>query len=195
MIQKLECVSVTNLDTCKKVAVLLWKRPWQLQITKEGNRQVLLRIINCSLIFQFVLPNFYLGQQRQTLMIYHLRSKWLAEAWRAPHCFKQSFVAAQCGSSHLRNTAACDLHFSLLSCFGRTGCEANSSNAMPAQTAKQKECLYKPLLKHTDERKALPPNHTNLQKRVFLMQKYKEKKKTKQKQPPKNPYTKPSHNF
>lgn len=57
-----------NLDTCKKAAALLWKRPWQLQITKEGNRQELLRITNRSVIFQFVLSNFYLGQQRQTLM-------------------------------------------------------------------------------------------------------------------------------
>jgi len=74
MIRKPECVSISNLDTCKKTPVLLWGRPWQLQITKEGNRQVLLHIINCSLIFQCVLPNFHLGQQRQTLMIWDIIS-------------------------------------------------------------------------------------------------------------------------
>lgn len=121
MIWNPEYVSVSNLDTCKKAAVLLWKRPWQLQITKEGNRQVLLWIINCSLTFQFVQPNFYLGQQRQTLMIDHLRSKWPAEAWRVPLCFWNAFITAQHESSHFRKSVS--------SCFERTGCETwNSSN-------------------------------------------------------------------
>lgn len=53
----------------------------------------------------------------------------------------------------------------------------------PCMDSEQKQCSYKRLLKYRDERKVLPPSHTNFQKRVFLTQELQTKRK-----PQKNPW-------